>query len=86
MDGKIRWGILATGSIAETFARDLKLSHHGILAGVASRTPERAQEFSHTHGSTPSEDYAALLARDDIDAIYIATPHDGHVVWGPSRP
>ena len=26
-------------------------------------------------------DYAALLARDDIDAVYIATPHDGHVIW-----
>ena len=81
MGRKIRWGILATGSIAETFARDLKLSHHGILASVASRTPARAQEFCDTHGGTPSQDYAALLARDDIDAVYIATPHDAHVVW-----
>ena len=45
MDRKIRWGILATGSIADTFARDLKHSHHGILAGVASRTPARAQRI-----------------------------------------
>jgi len=81
MDRKIRWGILATGSIAETFARDLKLSHHGILAGVASRTPARARGFCDAHGGTPSADYAALLARDDIDAVYIATPHDAHVVW-----
>ena len=81
MDRKIRWGILATGSIAETFASDLKLSHYGILAGVASRTPARAQEFCDRHGGTASEDYAALLARDDIDAVYIATPHDGHVIW-----
>ena len=81
MDRRIRWGILATGSIAETFSRDLKLSHHGVLASVASRTPARAQEFCDTHGGTPSQDYAALLARDDIDAVYIATPHDAHVVW-----
>ena len=81
MDSKIRWGILATGSIAETFARDLKHSHHGILTGVASRTPARAQEFCNTHGGAPSSDYGALLARDDIDAVYIATPHDAHVVW-----
>ena len=81
MDRKLRWGILATGSIAETFASDLKLSHYGILAGVASRTPARAQEFCDRHGGTASEDYAALLARDDIDAVYIATPHDGHVIW-----
>ena len=81
MDRKIRWGILATGSIADTFARDLKHSHHGTLAGVASRTPARAQEFCDMHGGTASEDYAALLARDDIDAVYIATPHDAHVIW-----
>ena len=33
------------------------------------------------HGGTACEDYAALLARDDIDAVYIATPHDAHVIW-----
>ena len=81
MDRKIRWGILATGSIADTFARDLKHSHHGTLAGVASRTPARAQEFCDMHGGTACGDYAALLARDDIDAVYIATPHDAHVIW-----
>ena len=86
MDRKIRWGILATGSIADTFARDLKHSHHGTLAGVASRTPARAQEFCDMHGGTACEDYAALLARDDIDAVYIATPHDGHVIWGAPCP
>ena len=81
MDGKIRWGILATGSIADTFASDLKHSHYGVLFGVASRSFARAQAFCDTHGGTPSHDYAALLARDDIDAVYIATPHDAHVVW-----
>ena len=81
MDRKIRWGILATGSIANTFARDLQHSHHGTLVGAASRTPTRAQEFCNMYGGTASEDYAALLARDDIDAVYIATPHDAHVIW-----
>ena len=54
MDRKIRWGILATGSIAETFARDLKLSHYGILAGVASRTPARAQNFATGMAAQPA--------------------------------
>ena len=48
MDSKIRWGILATGSVAETFARDLKHSHHGILTGVASRALEEREERLHT--------------------------------------
>lgn len=77
---KIRWGILATGSIATQFATDLPHSHTGVLAGVASRDKNKAQAFCDTHGGTPS-DYDALLARQDIDAVYIATPHDSHVAW-----
>ena len=77
---KIRWGILATGNIAAQFAQDLKHSHSGVLAGAASRDASKAEAFCATHGGTPS-DYEGLLARDDIDAIYIATPHDSHLQW-----
>ena len=79
-DRKIRWGILATGNIAAQFAEDLKHSHSGVLAGAASRDAARAEAFCAAHGGTPS-DYEALLARDDIDAVYIATPHDSHLHW-----
>ena len=79
-DSKIRWGILATGNIAAQFATDLKHSHSGILAGAPSRDAAKAEAFCDTHGGTPS-DYQTLLARDDIDAVYIATPHDSHLHW-----
>ena len=79
-DSKIRWGILATGNIAAQFAADLPHSQTGILTGVASRDAAKAEAFCATHGGTPS-DYEALLARDDIDAVYIATPHDSHLAW-----
>ena len=79
-DNKIRWGVLATGNIAAQFATDLKQSHSGELAGAASRDAAKAQAFCDTHGGTPS-DYDTLLARDDIDAVYIATPHDSHLHW-----
>ena len=77
---KTRWGILATGSIATQFATDLPHSHTGVLTGVASREASKATAFCETHGGTPS-DYETLLARDDIDAVYIATPHDSHLAW-----
>ena len=77
---KIRWGLLATGNIASLFAADLKHSHYGELVGVASRDADKAAAFCAEHGGTPS-DYEALLARDDIDAVYIATPHDSHLAW-----
>ena len=79
-DRKIRWGVLATGNIAAQFASDLTMSHSGELVGAASRDEAKAEAFCATHGGTPC-DYEGLLARDDIDAVYIATPHDSHLAW-----
>jgi len=78
---KIRWGILATGNIAAQFATDLKHSHSGVLAAAASRDSDKAETFCATHGGDAVVGYDALLARDDIDAVYIATPHDSHIEW-----
>ena len=78
---KIRWGILATGNIAGQFANDLKQSHSGVLAGAASRNHPSAIAFCNLHGGTASQSYEALLQRNDIDAVYVATPHDSHLHW-----
>ena len=78
---KIRWGIVATGNIAKQFATDLKHSHSGVLAGAASRHVDSAQAFCDTHGGAASDSYDTLLQRDDIDAVYIATPHNSHIEW-----
>ncbi len=81
MSDKIRWGILATGNIAAQFAADLKHSHSGALVAAASRDLAKAETFCAEHGGEALGDYQSLLARDDIDAIYIATPHDSHIEW-----
>lgn len=78
MAGDIRWGILATGWIADLFVKDLKQFGHTVTA-VGSRTQAGADAFAktfgipHAHGS-----YEALCADPDVDAIYIATPHPMH--------
>lgn len=77
----VRWGILATGNIAAQFAADLVHANNSVLAGAASRDPAKAAAFCATHGGTASDSYQALIERDDIDAIYVATPHDSHVTW-----
>ena len=82
MSDKIRWGILATGSIAKAFARGLKQSQTGELVAVGSRTPAKAEAFGtefgipRRHGS-----YEALLADPDVQAVYVSTPHPQHVEW-----
>jgi predicted dehydrogenase len=79
MAEKTRWGILATGRIAGTFAEGLQSAADAELVAVGSRTQQKADEFGekygvpHRHGS-----YEALAADDDVDVIYVSTPHVLH--------
>ncbi|NAS13460.1 Gfo/Idh/MocA family protein [Poritiphilus flavus] len=79
MSELVRWGIAGLGNIASKFAEDLELVKGGELAGVASRSLEKAEEFgkkfnaSHCFGS-----YEEMFKSDKVDAIYIATPHTSH--------
>jgi predicted dehydrogenase len=82
MNKTLNWGILATGNIANTFARALKLSTTGKLVAAGSRTQEGADRFGQTHGITRCYgSYQALLDDPEVDAIYISTPHPMHVEW-----
>ena len=78
MSTALRWGILATGHIARTFARDL-VDAGFTLAAVGSRAPGAAEAFAaefgipRAHGS-----YEQLVADPEVDVIYVATPHPLH--------
>lgn len=76
---RIRWGILACGKIAKKFAADLKLVGDGELVAVASRDLERAKQFAAEY---PAKyifgSYEELVNCDEVDAIYVASPHSHH--------
>lgn len=79
MADKIRWGILATGWIAELFVTDLQLTGHKVTA-VGSRTVESAERFAKAFNIPKAHaSYEALAADPNVDIIYIATPHPQHV-------
>ncbi len=79
MQNKIRWGILGCGRIARKFATDLQLIDDAILVAAGARTIESANAFAkdipvaYTHGS-----YEELVQNENVDVIYIATPHSEH--------
>jgi predicted dehydrogenase len=76
---KIRWGIIGPGKIAHTFAQDFKFAKYGELKAVASRSQERADIFANKyHIPKAYGSYAELYADDDIDIVYVATPHTFH--------
>src|SRR5690242_13190438 len=74
-----RWGILATGKIAHTFAKDLALVEGAELVAVGSRRPASAESFAQEHGGTPYGSYEELVAAPDVDVVYVATPHALHL-------
>jgi predicted dehydrogenase len=79
MTSPIRWGILGTGQIAHAFATALRDVPDAVLAAVGSRHEGTAQAFAEEFGAHRHYgNYRALAADEQIDVIYVATPHTLH--------
>lgn len=79
MDRKIRWGIMGTGTIANSFVQGLCVLEDAELYAVASRSIEKAKEFGIRHSAVKCYgSYEELVGDKDIDVIYIATPNTSH--------
>jgi predicted dehydrogenase len=79
MADPIRWAILGTGGIARAFAQGLADTPGAVLAAVGSRTLDSAQAFAAEHGAQAAYgSYAALAEAENVDIIYIGTPHPMH--------
>lgn len=75
----VRWGILATGTIAHKFAEGLSAVPEATLAAVGSRSRERADAFAAWYGAARAHgSYAALAQDPEVDVVYVATPHSLH--------
>ncbi|MTI33387.1 Gfo/Idh/MocA family oxidoreductase [Xanthovirga aplysinae] len=77
---KIKWGIVGPGIIAHEFAHDFQFVEKGELIAVASRSSERGLAFAKKY-KIPKvyNSYQDLYADEEIDAIYVATPHTFHL-------
>lgn len=78
----IRWGLLGTAHINRRLIPAMRAAGRSAVVAVASRDPERADRYArdweipHAVG-----DYASLMARPDVDAVYIPLPNSLHVEW-----
>ncbi|MFJ6651384.1 Gfo/Idh/MocA family protein [Microbacterium sp. NPDC091313] len=75
---RTNWAILGPGAISRDFLAGLRASRFGRLHAVGSSDPGRAAAFAADAGAAVSGDYDAVLARDDVDAVYIGTVHTTH--------
>ncbi|MCK8482088.1 Gfo/Idh/MocA family protein [Psychroserpens algicola] len=75
----IHWGIIGLGKIAHKFAQDLSHVPNCKLYAVASRDQLKANRFSKSYGAQIAySNYEALVEDQNVDAVYIATPHAFH--------
>jgi predicted dehydrogenase len=77
--GKIRWGIISTGNIANSFAQAFDVIDDAEIVAVGSRSQESADAFGDKY-AIPNRhaSYEALVNDPDVDAVYIGTPHPFH--------
>jgi predicted dehydrogenase len=77
----IQWGIIGPGRIASKVIKDFRYVAGGDALAVASRSVERAEVFATEHELARAYgSYAEIIADDDIEVVYIATPHPQHHV------
>src|SRR5471030_1458508 len=75
---KINWAILGTGTIASEFAKAIS-EVNGSIYAVGARSLEKAEKFSSNYKvQKVYGNYAEMLKDDEIDVVYIATPHSNH--------
>lgn len=75
---KINWAILGPGTIAADFAKAIN-EVNGKIYAVGSRNIEKARDFANKYNIEKAYgDYDEMLKDDNIDVVYIATPHCNH--------
>lgn len=80
MAERIQWGILGCGQIASVFVEALCELQDAELLAVGSRSLDKAKGFAERFGAERAYgSYGELAGDDDIDVVYIATPHPFHM-------
>jgi predicted dehydrogenase len=78
----VRWGVLSTARINDKLLAGARASGEVEMLAVASRDQPRAEAYAREHGIERAYgSYAALLADDAIEAVYVSLPNSMHVEW-----
>lgn len=78
----MRIGLLGAGGIAGTMAETVAGMEGVRNYAIASRGLEKAEAFARKyHMEKAYGSYEEMLADDNVDLVYIATPHSHHYEW-----
>ena len=79
----IRIGVIGCANIAKrsVIPAILELPDYFELVAIASRDELKAIQFAEEFDCEPVKGYEEIIARDDIDALYIPLPTGLHLKW-----
>src|SRR3954451_6168043 len=78
----VRGGIVSTARINDKLLAGAREADGVDVIAVGSRDPARGEAFAAEHGiGRVHGSYEALLADDDVEAVYIPLPNSLHLPW-----
>jgi predicted dehydrogenase len=75
---KLRTGLVGCGKVADLHAAALKSLTESEFVAVCGRTPEKANAFAAKYRVAPYTDLNEMLAKAQLQAVCICTPHPEH--------
>ena len=80
---RVRWGVLGNANIARAcIIPAIRKSSNGTLHALATRSPEQVWQLGTEHEiQHVYDDYDALIADPEIEAVYIPLPNHLHHPW-----
>jgi D-xylose 1-dehydrogenase (NADP+, D-xylono-1,5-lactone-forming) len=79
---QVRWGLVSTANINKRLIPAIRASRRGELTAVASRTAASAESYAQEWEIPRAfASYEAMLASDEVDAVYISLPNHLHAEW-----
>src|SRR5437868_11675403 len=75
---KLKFALIGTGGIAQTYAQAFQQSNCCQLIGVADINQDSAKAFAEPFGAKHFSSYQALAEQTELDAVIIATPPNTH--------
>lgn len=75
---KLKFALIGTGGIAQTYAQAFQTSNCCKLVAVADINQESAKAFAEPFGAKSFSDYKTLAKNSEIDAVIVSTPPNLH--------
>ncbi len=75
---RLRFALIGTGGIAQTYAQAFRESNCCDLVAVADINKDSADAFAEPFGAKSFDDYETLAGNSDFDAVIVSTPPNTH--------